>query len=118
MKLGDVNRYLFTWSTLIFFFLKDMPVFFNFFLYIDVFAQMTTNKAELQKGSKKSTKRHGEASAETERSLCKKRVFKTKNVIKYRSTVIDNIINRRLYGTICVVSISSSRHQNTLFTKF
>lgn len=86
---------------------------------------MTTNKAELQKDSKKrkkekkSTKRHGEANAKTERSRHKKRVFKTKNVIKYHSTVIDNIINRRLYGTIYVVSISSNKHQNTyLFTKF
>lgn len=113
--MGDVNRYLFTWSTnFFFFFLSDMPMF--VFYFFNVFTQMTTNKAELQKDSKKSTKRHGEA--KTERSLCKKRVFKTKNVIKYHSTVIDNIINRRLYGTIYVVSISSSRHQNThLFTK-
>lgn len=94
----------------------DMPV---FFFKIIFFAQMTTNKAELQKDSKKSTKRHGEARAQTEKSRRKKRVFKTKNVIKYHSTVIDNIINRHLYGTIYVVSISPSKHQNThLFTKF
>lgn len=79
---------------------------------------MTTNKAELQKDSKKSTKRHGEANAKTAR-IAIKSVFKTENVIKYHSTVIDNIINRRLYGTIYVVLISSSKHQNThLFTKF
>lgn len=96
----------------------DMPGFaLNFFNIL--LRRRLQIKQNYKKIPKKSTKRHGEANAETERSRREKRVFKTKNVIKYHSTVIDNIINRRLYGTIYVVSISSNKHQNThLFTKF